>query len=337
MKRFEGEFDVVGAQIATEYFSRTPADRLAHGYLFAGPEGAGKKTFALRLAKSMLCTAPKTTLLGYCNACPACRQVDAGTHPDIFTTSGTLKIGERGAAAGFAESEDLTARDIVRQLSLHSYAGGWRLVLLGDLDFRGTEAAANALLKFFEEPPPRVLVVATSATPERILPTIRSRLIELRFGPIPADEMRAVLARSAVEKNDIEAIVGLAQGNLARAFELAAEDGANVRNAAIEWFFNVAQAQPVDESWISRDNLVPGLAVIKTLARDWLALRVGAPRETLLAGDQSARLRELPKVDPPVLLDLQQAIIAAERLARTNVAPPMVLMLLKMRIASSAF
>lgn len=336
MKRFEGEFNVVGAQTAIEYFSRTPLDRLAHGYLFTGPEGAGKKTFALRLAKSLLCTTPKSMPLGYCTTCSACRQVDAGTHPDIFTTDGTLKIGERGAAAGFAETDDLTARDIVRQLSMHSYAGGWRMVVLGDLDFRGTEAAANALLKFFEEPPPRVLVIATSAVPDRILATIRSRLIELRFGPIPASDMRAVLALADVKPSEIEAIVGLAQGNLARAFELAAEDGSDMRNAAIEWFFNVAQAQPGDESWIARDTLVPGLAVIKTLVRDWLALRAGAPPEHLLARDQATRLRTLPNVEVPMLLDLQQAIIAAERLARTNVAPPMVLTLLKMRIASSA-
>ena len=145
-----------------------------------------------------------------------------------------------------------------------------------------------------------------------------------------------VLGRAGVTPSDIEAIVGLAQGNLTRALELAADDGAGVRNAAIEWFFNIAQAQPVDDAWISRDNLVPGLAVIKTLVRDWLALRAGAAPEILLASDQTERLRNLPKVGAPVLLDLQQAIIAAERLARTNVAPPLVLTLLKMRIASSA-
>ena len=335
MTRIEGTFDAVGGALAREYFSRIAPDRMAHGYLFSGPEGAGKRTFARKLGKSLLCTTPKTTLLGYCDRCAACRQVDVRSHPDIFTTTGTLKIGERDGA-GFTESEDLTARDLVRQLAMHSYAGGRRVVILEDLDFRGTEAAANALLKFFEEPPPRVLVIATTPAPERILPTIRSRLIELRFAPIGAQEMRAVLAGAAIPAGDIDRVVALAQGNLTRAFELAGSDGEDLRAAVTSWFFNVLERGSVDDGWVSRDTLLPGLGILKTLVRDWTALRAGAPVHSLLASDHSDRLSRLPAAPVSGLLKLAGAVAYGERLGRTNVAPAMVLTLVKMELCAAA-
>ena len=99
---------------------------------------------------------PKSTLLGYCGHCTGCTRVVANTHPDLYIAHGQLKIGDRDGS-GFHETEETTARDIVRQLSLHSYAGGKRVFILGDADF--TREAANALLKFFEEPPAGVLLI----------------------------------------------------------------------------------------------------------------------------------------------------------------------------------
>ena len=75
-------FDVVGAERALAHFGSLDSTRLAHGYLFSGPAGVGKKTFARRFAQSLLCETPKATLLGYCNACRSCALFAAGTHPD---------------------------------------------------------------------------------------------------------------------------------------------------------------------------------------------------------------------------------------------------------------
>src|SRR5262249_47618859 len=59
--------------------------RLAHAYLFVGPTGVGKHLFARELAKAILCENPPNEGLEGCDACPACLQVEAGTHPDFFT------------------------------------------------------------------------------------------------------------------------------------------------------------------------------------------------------------------------------------------------------------
>jgi len=60
--------------------------RLGHAYLFVGPKGVGKHTFARELAKALLCET-KTEKLEACELCDSCKLVAAGTHPDLFTVA----------------------------------------------------------------------------------------------------------------------------------------------------------------------------------------------------------------------------------------------------------
>ena len=325
----DGSFDVAGAAGALTFFGHLPADRLSHGYLFTGPAGVGKKTFARRLAQSLLCVTPKSALLGYCNHCSGCTHVTAGTHPDLYVMEGQLKIGDR-EAGGFHEDE-MTARDLVRQLSLHSYAGGKRVFVLGDADF--TREAANALLKFFEEPPVGVVLIVTTSQPGRLLATIRSRLVDIIFGRLTSDEIRGVLEREGVDVEHALRAAELANGSLTRAKEFLDQEGA-VRDAALTWFYAAAAGRDADHShWATRATLEDGLDVIKTLVRDWLVIGIGDMDAPLLARDQTAALRALPARDAATLLRALTSIGDAERVARTNVTPALVAGLVRMAIA----
>ena len=62
--------------------------RFPHAFLFVGPEGIGKRTFALALAQALLCEQNPPEALDPCGTCPGCRQVEAGTHPDTDITMG---------------------------------------------------------------------------------------------------------------------------------------------------------------------------------------------------------------------------------------------------------
>lgn len=328
----EGRFDVAGAAGPRAFFGHLTAATLSHGYLFTGPQGVGKKSFAFALAKSLLCVTPKKTLLGYCGHCSGCTQVDAGTHPDLYRAEGQLKIGERDGS-GFHDAEETTARDLVRQLSLHSYAGGKRIFILGDADF--TREAANALLKFFEEPPPGVVLIVTTAAVGRIMPTIRSRLVEVTFPLLSENDVVAILIAKGHERDEASRAAAVANGSVTRALAFLEEGEGATRDAAVEWFFAAAEGGDADATgWATRPTLEAGLETVKTLARDWVALGLGGA-VPLLAPDQRARLTELPPREASQYVKLLAAIGDAERIARTNVSPMLVADLVRIALAPS--
>ena len=325
----DGRFEITGAAGPTRFFEALTAETLSHGYLFTGPAGVGKKTFAMRLAQSLLCVTPKTTLLGYCGTCTGCTRVIGGVHPDLYFAEGQVKIGER-EGSGFHSAEEATARDLVRQLSMHSYAGGRRVFVLGDVDF--TREAANALLKFFEEPPDGVVLLLTTTAVARLLPTVRSRLLEVTFPLLTDREVASILEAEGVEPDVAAHTAEIAGGSVTRARAMLDGEG-TMRDAAVTWFFETLEGGEADASgWATRPTLEEGLEVVKTLTRDWLALRVGGADVPLLARDQAERIGRLPERDPVAIARALGALGDAERIARTNVSPALVADLAKMAI-----
>ncbi|HET9028761.1 MAG TPA: AAA family ATPase [Candidatus Aquilonibacter sp.] len=330
----ELHFDVIGAEGPTAYFSRQTRESIAHAYLFTGAPGVGKKTFARRLAQSLLCEAPKTSALGYDGTCPSCRlfaSSESGRHPDFLEHVGTLKIGDSDAAMGFYEGEELTARDLVRQLSMQSYSGGMRVLLLGDIDF-ATHHAANALLKFFEEPPRGVVLLLTTSTPGRLLTTIRSRLIEIRFPTLSQAQIREVLRSMKYDEEHAQLGASLGQGSVTRALAALEDDEESLRAQVAQWFFSVVDGETPEETWAARDTLDDGLEVIKSLVRDWTARSAAGPKAPLVAVDYDDELSELPALEGAAAIGMLGKIDDAQRLARTNVSPNMVSELVRMAL-----
>jgi DNA polymerase-3 subunit delta' len=322
----ELRFDVVGAEGPKRYFGALSRESLAHAYLFTGSAGVGKKTFARRLAQSLLCHASKDGLLGYDGVCSSCAMFSAGEsarHPDFVEHGGVLRIGEPGAAMGFYESDEVTARDLVRLFSMRSYVGGMRILLLGDIDF-ASPPAANALLKFLEEPPPGVLLILTSATPGRLQPTIRSRLIELRFPLLSRDCVREVLRRLGSSNEDADLGASLSAGSVTRALAALEGEEESLRAHVARWFFECVEGNVPDRSWATRETLDEGLQTIKTLARDWIVAGSGGSDATLVSLDYLRQVRRLPPLAAPRAVELLAKLDAAARLGRTNVSAAMV-------------
>jgi len=330
----ELHFDIVGAEGPKRYFEALTPQSLAHAYLFSGPAGVGKKTFARRLAQSLLCLAPKEGVLGYDGTCSSCALFrGAGAHhPDFLEHEGVLKIGERDAAGGFYESEELSARDVVRMLSLQSYSGGMRVLLLGDIDF-ATPHAANALLKFLEEPPRGVLVVLTTPAPARLLPTIRSRTIELRFPLLSQAQVLEILSRMHYGRDDAELAASLSGGSASRALAVLEGEEESLRAQVVRWFFESLAGKSPQETWATRDTLEDGLETVKTLVRDWIVAG-GHDGVALLSVDHAERLRRLRPLDHHAAVALLAKLDDAQRLARTNVSPALVGELVRMALTS---
>lgn len=330
----ELQFDVVGAEGPKRYFDALTPERLAHAYLFTGPPGVGKKTFGRRLAQSLLCLAPKQGVLGYDGTCSSCLlfRGEGARHPDFLEHEGVLRIGDRDAPMGFYESEQLSARDLVRQLSMQSYSGGMRVLLLGDVAF-ATHEAANAMLKFLEEPPRGVVMILTTATSGRLLPTIRSRTVEVRFPLLSNAQVRDVLGKLHYGREDADLGASLSGGSASRALAALEGEEESLRGQVIRWFFESVEGKSPQESWATRETLDEGLETIKTLVRDWIVAS-GHDGIALLALDHTERIRRLKPIDSRAAVALLAKLDEAQRLARTNVSAALVGEFVRMAITS---
>jgi DNA polymerase III subunit delta' len=330
----ELHFDVVGAAGPRRYFGSLTRETLAHAYLFSGAPGVGKKTFARRFAQSLLCTAPKDGVLGYDGTCQSCMlfAAESARHPDFLEHVGTLKIGDRDGSSGFFESDELTSRDLVRLLSLQSYVGGARVLLLGDVEF-ATREAANALLKFLEEPPGGVIVLLTSPAPERLLLTIRSRAIEIRFPLLAQAQVAEVLCKIGYDEREAEFGASLSGGSVTRALAILQPEEESLRAQIVRWFFESVGGTQPEEVWATRETLDEGLETIKTLVRDWII--VGTGGVALISLDQAEGLRALHPLTGRTAAALLAKLNDAQRLAQTNVSPTLVADLARMALATN--
>ena len=99
--------------------------RLGHAHILAGPEGSGRRTFALMVARHRLCENREADLhdatLASCGTCPSCKQVEAGNHPDCQTWT---KPEED------KEFKIKIMRDLIENLSLKSTCGRGRIAII---------------------------------------------------------------------------------------------------------------------------------------------------------------------------------------------------------------
>lgn len=224
--------------VAASFRASLQRGRLASSFLFVGPSGIGKRRFALRLAAALLCETRPAVELDPCGECQSCRQVAASTHPDLLLISRPADKTELPLSLFVGDREHRNQQGLCHDISLRPMRGQRRVAIVDDADLM-SEEAANCLLKTLEEPPPGSVLILIGTSPERQLPTIRSRCQIMRFHP-PATEDAARLIAAEMEITDP-----------AEALRLAIHAGGSMERAAL--------LRDV-ELWTFRQGFLLGLA-----------------------------------------------------------------------------
>jgi DNA polymerase-3 subunit delta' len=211
---------VYGHDRVVEWFRRSlTRRRLASTFLFLGPPGVGKRTFALQLARSLLCETHPEEDLAPCGHCSACVQVAARSHPDLILLGKPKDKNFIPVETFIGDREHRMQQGLCHDISLKPFRGGRKIAIIDDADLIKNPEGSNCLLKTLEEPPPRSVLILIGTSEQKQLPTIRSRSQIVRFAPLPGEIVAKLLLEQAVvgDRAEAERLAALSQGSLQRA------------------------------------------------------------------------------------------------------------------------
>lgn len=327
-----------------DYFARVGAQGLAPAYLFWGPPGVGKRTFARTLAITLHCERPTSFPLGYCGECAHCLRGLHGSSGDtVYVDEGFIKATNATERVTTDIGVD-NIHEMLELMQMRSYEGGRLVCIVPELQHVTKEEVFNVMLKTLEESPGDKLFLFTAQTLEAILPTIRSRCTLVRFGPLSMDVIAAaVRERAGADAERANLIARRAQGSLGRALADAAGDNA-IEQAVREWIFACLEqpgslppmpALDADDAGTSLEAIVRQARIT---TRDLMAaaMRSGAFIEPDGNADYG---RVVEKLGDRALSATTAAVSAAgqaERIAATNVAPAMIVGWLQSQLRTAA-
>lgn len=231
---------IVGHPSITERFQRCAArNRLASTYLFLGPDGIGKRTFALKLSQAILCEQNETETLDPCGSCSGCLQVLKQTHPDLILVSKPADKNVLPIDLFIGRSTHRKREGLVYEIGMKPFRGGYRIAIIDDADYFNAESS-NCLLKTLEEPPPQSILILLGTSQQRQLHTIVSRSQLIRFSPLSSSDLSIVLNRLAADgletlaDADLDHLASIAHGSVSRALQLADPDTLEFRTTLIQ-------------------------------------------------------------------------------------------------------
>ena len=246
-------------------------NHLAHALLFHGPEGSANLTLALALASYLYCEAKTET--DSCGTCGSCQRMSKLILPDLnfsFPVVASSKE-EDGDEEGNDGKSDLmstwrkfvlgqpygnvhdfiyfngfekkqlnitkaAARKMIQTLSLMSFEGGYKIMLIWAPEYLHP-SAANSLLKIIEEPPAKTLFLLVTSQADQLLTTILSRTQKILVRAFSDEEVSSHLIETGrCEAKAAAQIAMLADGNMRTAIQLIDQVEDQTVRQLRDWF-----------------------------------------------------------------------------------------------------
>jgi DNA polymerase-3 subunit gamma/tau len=233
--------DVTSQEFITKTLKNAvESGRVSHAYLFCGPRGVGKTTVARILAKSLNCLNRQANG-NPCGVCESCKEIqnDNRNHPDVFEIDG----------ASNRNIEDV--RELKEKVKYGPIRSRYKIFIIDEVHML-TGASFNALLKTLEEPPPYVVFIFATTSPEKVPLTILGRCQKFDFKRLTVDEIKQRLIHIAKEekiKIDDESLFFISKkgdGSMRDAqglFDMsAAYSDNNITFEKLKEFFNLAES-----------------------------------------------------------------------------------------------
>jgi DNA polymerase-3 subunit delta' len=241
------------------------ADKLAHAYIFVGPDGVGKFKTAKEWAKVLLCNdkveqqTPEGVFYDSCGTCRSCEVFAGGAHPDfnhIYKELVEYTKDGRGKTP-----LDLPI-DVIRDFLIKKVASRPQLsdsaVYIVSGAERLNQSSQNALLKVLEEPPRHCFIILICTRLEKMLPTTRSRCQIIRFGPIEAEQIVNRLLETGTELKEAKYWAAFGEGSLGTALawaglELKEQSCYEIKNELVNRFSKYRLADVLDfAEWLGQ-------------------------------------------------------------------------------------
>ncbi|MGI4863921.1 MAG: ATP-binding protein [Janthinobacterium lividum] len=319
------QFADIPNQIALKEILRQSVQRghVAHAQLFRGAEGSAALPLALAYAQYLNCEDRADDAADSCGHCPACLKMGKLAHPDlnfILPTTTTKAVPKDATSAKFAAEwrtflaespyqgfndwmqhigaenkqgsiSKEEAGSLLKLVSLKAFEAKFKIVVLW-LPELMHPAAANAVLKLLEEPPPATIFLLVSNEPERLLPTILSRVQPVVVRPFSEDEIATYIAEHYhIPEVKARQVAQLAEGNLGAA--IASREKSADHDYAdffIKWMRKCFSAKVVDLLALADEFQKMG----RENQKEQLSFSLGLLRKVLLFGLDPQLVPHLP-------------------------------------------
>lgn len=242
---------------------------LSQSLLFWGESDLGKLTTAKMFAKSILCNNHK---LGGCNTCENCKAIDNNWHPDyllINSNNDTIVVDDTSP--------------IFKFFLYKPQLGKKRILIINDCE-KLNLSTQSSLLKLLEEPKNDFLIILVSTNPQKLLKTIRSRIIPIRFTkPSKKDLVDFIEKKYQKDIKNLEYLINLSEGKPAKLINfIENQEALKIKENNVQIYKNILKGNFVQQSNIIK-NIVSNLKekdeeknlskknYLKNIVNDWLS------------------------------------------------------------------